>query len=1258
MSRYFVSPSRVGRYFFHQCERHLRYFATPAAARKAAGLPAITIEHGPATAAILEGGYRWEEEVVDTRLAGQVGIAPGKTGQPLRERVFGLTDTRVRLAALAPGEWLYQPTLEAPPGFHAAFGLDPEFVGFPACRPDLIWRIDDGCGAPVFRIVDVKAAQVLKTAHRVQVGLYVLLLDALLAAHSLPGRVDQERGGIWLAGRDTPETFDLGLVLPHVRAFLRETLPAVLAAEAGAVTWHLHYRCEWCELYAHCRAEADAESSVSLLPYLSVHGRRHLRALGIDTLAACAGRLEQADAETLLAGCASLEGRAERLRRQLAALADGRLRTLGAASLALPQGEHVRLLLSLQREPLGGEPYALALLATGGGDVWGEARIEAQFVAAQPEAVVEQRRAFVRRLHALLVELDRWNAARDWSEQKSLQVYVLESYEAQLLRELLLDALDDAGIAEAALTLLFHFVSEDLVAADAHPGGEQADFPLVVVGEALRALVALPIPLAWRLAEVCAALPPDGRAPFVYRAGAGFGFELSNALRADAIHAAWYGNDPAAAERIARELRRRLWATTFTIDGLRAAVREDPKACVLLWPPRFRLPETASFRSLLLSRLAFLVRYESLLGCLAVRTRRVAPRAERLRDGACFTLTALGDERFRAEPYATAVELEAEAFGRWLLTTDDAAGEHAQLAFPDYRLRNRSWFGGERRLRLAQLTGVQIDADLRTVTLTIKLGAGALPLPLPGDRLALHPGFLDYNTDRIVGRLHELDASAAGESCERWLGDDAFRKRSAPLGTPAWIAALVRSAGFTASQRAAFRHMLCHAGTRVWGPPGTGKTHFLALALRLLADAQRRRHRPLRVFLSAFTHTAIDNALRKLVALDVPPSCPPVFKLGTTQLAGCEAVAELDPGALAGQLATTPICIVGGTVHALQKAFGKDAEAAPFDLLVIDEASQLKVPEALLALSRLGPDGRLLVVGDHQQLPPILQGSYPEAAAGSPCLHRSIFEALDSDAAGTCQLLENFRMNAALCAFPAAQIYGPGYRSASAAIAAQRLRLTRARDRAPDWIEAALDPAYPWVLGVLDGVRATDENRIEAGCVAALAAALRARLCDPARRRPRPWPDTAAGDAGFWREGLFVISPHHAQLRAIRAALEEYGQRGPAFADTVDKMQGQECAAVIVSYGVADAEYALQEAAFIYSRNRLNVALTRARAKCIVFLPRPLLEPPLEALEDDTAAAGIACMRALCEFIGADVACSVDLPGGGRLALYRAGEAG
>lgn len=68
---------------------------------------------------------------------------------------------------------------------------------------------------------------------------------------------------------------------------------------------------------------------------------------------------------------------------------------------------------------------------------------------------------------------------------------------------------------------------------------------------------------------------------------------------------------------------------------------------------------------------------------------------------------------------------------------------------------------------------------------------------------------------------------------------------------------------------------------------------------------------------------------------------------------------------------------------------------------------------------------------------------------------------------------------------------------------------------------------------------------------------------------------------------------------------------------------------VLISYGVADPEYAALEADFIYSRNRLNVAITRARVKSIVFLPQPLLDASPEVLDSPTVATGLAFMRQL-----------------------------
>jgi hypothetical protein len=109
-------------------------------------------------------------------------------------------------------------------------------------------------------------------------------------------------------------------------------------------------------------------------------------------------------------------------------------------------------------------------------------------------------------------------------------------------------------------------------------------------------------------------------------------------------------------------------------------------------------------------------------------------------------------------------------------------------------------------------------------------------------------------------------------------------------------------------------------------------------------------------------------------------------------------------------------------------------------------------------------------------------------------------------------------------------------------------------------------------------------------------------------------------------KGLFIVSPHHVQIAAIRRKLSRSFSVLP-LVDSVEKMQGKTCEVVIVSYGVADAEVAMAEDEFIYDRNRLNVALSRARSKAILIVSKPLLDPPPRILDRERAVKGFSYLR-------------------------------
>ncbi|HEY1189429.1 MAG TPA: AAA domain-containing protein [Gemmata sp.] len=1222
-----VSPSRIARFYFQECERFLRYSSTPEAARAAEGVPTESKDESDVASAILEAGYTWEEEVVGTRLAGRVKIAPADPGTALRNRFFSPQAARQQLAALKPGEFVYQPTLAAPPGFYARYGLDSSVVRMANCRPDLVQLAETPAG-PRLRVVDVKASPGLKLAHRVQAALYTMLLEALVAEWGLPVPVDT-LAGIWLGETAEPELFDTRTVRPTLETFLAEQLQPLMAAPADAAGWHVFFRCEWCPYFEHCRDEMRRTDSVSRLPFLSTYAKRHLRALDppAHTLADLRGLLADPARVPELERCASLKGKADRLRCQLDAFATDAHRAFGGGSLALPKGENVRLVLTLQVEPVTGQVYAYGIYAQGFKGLIADPPGVVLNVAkdGEPDTVAALEREFVRELHDLLtvVHVHNRRYENDFNSQKSLQTYVADGYERTLLTEVLLRRVADPAVAAEATELFFHFQQPDLIHADTQPADE-VFFPLVVLVDVVARLLALPAETNVRLVDAAALLRPAQYA-FNYPENPRFAFALSNQMRSDAVQALWHQNSAGAESEIRAEVRARVLAGNSVLNGLREALTRHGLP-PFAWPPKFKLPSAFEYRDPLLSRLAFITRYESVIRYVETRSARSAPLGERLASGTALRLTYRGDDEFEIDPSQAELPVPVGAFPNWLLHADTDAGHRAAIGYDDFNNRTRVWVPKNAALALAGIADRAADGGTATLNLEVKTGS-ATPLLVAGARYLLTPRFTDFNSDRVIEELNEANA----EPDPYFLSVvRAPHLANAPVTVPDAVRARARALAqqhqMTASQLSAFEGLLGSRLRVVWGPPGTGKTHFLALAVLCLAEAHRGAKLPLRVALSGFTHASIDNCLNKAHelqrALKVVAGEFPIGKLGT----GTELVPGVAEKGADRWLTERPVCLLGGTVW----AFRKGVPAGRADVVIIDEGSQFRVPEAVIAVRRLKAGGRLVVAGDDKQLPPIVQAEYPDPVPGEPLLHRSLFECLraqDPNDRFTSTLLENWRMNDTLCRYPAAQVYVPAYRSATPEIAARRLRLGPADARDP-LSDLLLDPEFPLVVVVVRGVQAAAENRVEAGIVGRAAARLRTRLL---ARNGKPYTD----DAAFWEHGAFVVSPHHAQIAAVRRELDRHRTwTSEPFVDTVDKMQGQECDAVLVTYGVADPEYALSEKEFIYSLNRLNVAITRARCKTVLVVSEALLAPPLAAYESEDTAAGIAFMQGLTRYAG------------------------
>ena len=640
-----TNPSDIARYFFHDCERFLYYSAVDPSRRQREGIPKPDFDHSPLVEAILASGYRWEEEVVSRLLAGRVVIASGP-GE-LHTRRLPPSRTLRGLRTESPGRFLYQPTLVPPALFYQTHGIDPKLVLISDNHPDLVEVLADEEGGRLLRVVDVKRGESLKLTHRVQILLYALELQALLEAEGITStRVDLDQGAVWLGKQDKPEIFGLGAFRPHLEQFLRHDLGRILAGRARDAHWHLYTRCEWCEFFQHCREEMQRTNDVSRLEQLTPYGKRHLaEEAGVQSLTDLGRFLKRADADEVLNRCASLAGQRHRLQMRVAALETDEPQLQGAASPDLPQGENIGLFLTLQKEPLGQAIYLAGILVTARADLREELFGPLQnsigppdslqpciFLADRPEDVPEVRRRFVELLHELLGQVHRYNAGQtDWKGQLSLQAYVHTEQERGLLFTLLLEALQEPSLAEKAMTLLFHFQGPELMQADRHPGREIA-YPVVVLQNAINRLLALPVEVSYTLPEMLQALG----SPYHYIRKDYFHFPLGHGLRAEALHAAWYGGKTDNLDEVRQQARLYL----FALQALLRAVRQRAADHLFAWPPKFALPSGAGLRNRILSRLAFFTRYESLLRCLAIRESRSEARPTQVLLGQVIELKA------------------------------------------------------------------------------------------------------------------------------------------------------------------------------------------------------------------------------------------------------------------------------------------------------------------------------------------------------------------------------------------------------------------------------------------------------------------------------------------------------------------------------------------------------------------------------------------------------------------------------------------
>jgi superfamily I DNA and/or RNA helicase len=105
-------------------------------------------------------------------------------------------------------------------------------------------------------------------------------------------------------------------------------------------------------------------------------------------------------------------------------------------------------------------------------------------------------------------------------------------------------------------------------------------------------------------------------------------------------------------------------------------------------------------------------------------------------------------------------------------------------------------------------------------------------------------------------------------------------------------------------------------------------------------------------------------------------------------------------------------------------------------------------------------------------------------------------------------------------------------------------------------------------------------------------------------------------------EDVLVVAPYNMQVNHLRSVLPNGAHVG-----TVDKFQGQEGEVVIVSMTTSAADDMPRDASFLLSRNRLNVAISRARCLAVLVASPGLLDLVANSV-DEMRLANVFCWAA------------------------------
>ncbi len=352
----------------------------------------------------------------------------------------------------------------------------------------------------------------------------------------------------------------------------------------------------------------------------------------------------------------------------------------------------------------------------------------------------------------------------------------------------------------------------------------------------------------------------------------------------------------------------------------------------------------------------------------------------------------------------------------------------------------------------------------------------------------------------------------------------------------------------------------------IQGPPGSGKTYLASRAIRALQAAGKK------VGVVANSHSAVENLLLACFEAGVPPEA--IAKRRNSKDRGrntnpwepikdSRAVEVFKAKQRSG-------FVVGGTAWNLTS---DSFIALDLDYVFIDEAAQFSLVDAI----GVGVATKnLVLLGDPMQLTQVVQAVHPGGVDNSALGHyMGTNELLPSDSG---YFVSQTRRMHPRVNEPVSWLAYQGKLSAHASTSQNVI------------------PTVP--VGLIPVPVHHQTNASHSPQEVAVAVELAQKLA-----------------AVLAQDQIMVIAPFNAQVDLLEQALRNAGLPNIPVG-TVDRFQGKEAMAVIYSLTSSSAADTPRGLEFVLNRNRLNVAISRAKATAYLIYSPELLSPDFNSVED------------------------------------------